>query len=152
MELYERLDRSVPVIGVVRSAARGERNDSTRWSTLQEIIAQPSGTSARTRSGIAQSVSRQKIGRAERTSASRQSRDAARALTTGWVALAWEDPSQGRRSLSRIPASVPQGFCRWNSISFDSCCLRRLARGRRSVLTCILAGSKWSSIPIIRAV
>jgi len=35
---------------------------------------------------------------------------AVRALATGRVALAWEDPSQGRRSLSRIPACGPQGF------------------------------------------
>jgi hypothetical protein len=47
--------------------------------------------------------------------------DADRALTTGRVALALERPSQGRRSLSRFPASGPQGF--WpvelNLISFS---------------------------------
>ena len=47
---------------------------------------------------------------AERASASRLIRDAARALATGRVALASENPSQGRRSLSRFLESGPQGF------------------------------------------
>src|SRR4029077_2565356 len=51
---------------------------------------------------------------AERASASRSDllslRDAVRALATGRVALVREVPSQGRRSLSRSPASGPQGF------------------------------------------
>ncbi len=46
----------------------------------------------------------------ERASAPRLCRDAVRALATGRVALAFGKPSQGRRSLSRIPASGPQGF------------------------------------------
>jgi len=110
MVRYERLDRSVPVIGVLRPAVRGTKTISTRLATLEEMIAQPYGRNADRRQGIAQNVSVRLIDHAERTSAPRQSRDAARALTTGWVALALEKPSQGRRSLSRIPASGPQGF------------------------------------------
>jgi len=100
----------VPVIGALRPATRGTKTNPTRLPTLQEIIAQPHGRNADPRQGIAQNVSVRLIDRAERTSAPRQSRDAARALTTGWVTPALEKPSQGRRSLSRIPASGPQGF------------------------------------------
>jgi hypothetical protein len=46
----------------------------------------------------------------ERASAPRFCRDAGCALATGQVALAGEEPSQGRRSLSRFPASGLQGF------------------------------------------
>ena len=46
----------------------------------------------------------------KRATAFRLSRNAARALATGRVALAQEMPSQGRRSLSRLPANAPQGF------------------------------------------
>jgi hypothetical protein len=45
-----------------------------------------------------------------RAPAPRLGRDAVRALATGRVGLASENPSQGRRSLSRFPASGPQGF------------------------------------------
>src|SRR4029077_15094133 len=46
----------------------------------------------------------------KRTTATRLTPDAVRALATGRVALALGKPSQGRRSLSRFPASGPQGF------------------------------------------
>jgi len=57
MVRYERLDRSMPVIGVLRPAMRGTKTNSTPLSMLPEIIAQPSGTNAGPCSGIAQNLS-----------------------------------------------------------------------------------------------
>ena len=71
MVRYEELDRLMPVIGMLRPAMRGTKTNPTRWPTLREIIAQPSGRNADPRLGIAQNVSVTKIDGAERTSASR---------------------------------------------------------------------------------
>jgi hypothetical protein len=96
-----------------------------------------------------------------RAPAPRLGRDAVRALATGRVGLASENPSQGRRSLSRFPASGPQGFWpvelnlrsgskspmrhgalaaarRVHSISFRFHDLRLLAAGRRTILFVVI--------------
>ena len=100
----------MPIIGVLRPAMRGNMSNPSRWPILREIIAQPSHGNVVPHGGFAQFVSDTQTRHAKRTIASRQSRDAVSALATGRVALAVEEPSQGRRSLSRFPASGPQGF------------------------------------------
>jgi hypothetical protein len=108
-------------IGVLRQATCDVQSNFTQCLELPKIIAQPCASHASLCSGIVQYISARKFDIDKRTSASRgwaplraqtenSRRDAVRALTTGWVALALEEPSQGRRSLSRIPASDPQGF------------------------------------------
>src|SRR6202158_19042 len=71
MVRYERLDRSIPFICVLRPAARGTKTNSTRLLTLKEIIAQPFARSANWRQDFAQNVSGKYIECAERTSAPR---------------------------------------------------------------------------------
>src|SRR5580692_1939377 len=49
----ERLDRSAAIIGALRPASRNIRKNSTRWSGLEEIIAQALGGAAVRRHGVA---------------------------------------------------------------------------------------------------
>jgi hypothetical protein len=113
------VNRSAAIIGVLRLASQNTKGNCTRGPSLKEMIAQRFGGISGQRRRIAQSVSGIERLRfaisfvlpwSKRASASRQSRDAVHALATGRVALSWEVPSQGRRSLSRFPASGPQGF------------------------------------------